>query len=528
MKRSTSHAPLTRWSPLKHTQALVGDIVTGLFCVCATLGCVPLIRCPRGGAAQSVAQQLDARLRDHLAQRTGLLAPHGGDVSGGGGAGGAPRPVLVLLDRSFDVTTPVQHVWTYQPMCADLLGMRLNRVTVPGTAGGGGPGGSAQGSARKSYDVDPEADPFWAAHAGSQFPKVAEEVEAELQKYKASVAAVNRATEAAASAGDRLDASGSADAHLMSAVSSLPELTERKKLIDKHTGIATALLGAIKARSLDAFCVTEEDILSGRADKAAIAALLTGAGGAGGGGKGTAEDRLRLAIVATLAADAPPSTADADATDAALRAGGGDVAALAYVRSLRAFNLTGSTTSGGPPGGGASAAGSGLAALGGASQSNLLDWADRALGQGLNAVAKGVNRLLAAGRTLPVARVVDAILEGKPGSEADDFLVFDPKSPKPGPQPGSSLQQPGGAGTATHGQAGGAGPGVRRDVIVFVVGGGSYAEHQALQEGAQSKQPPPVGGPRTVVYGSTDLLSGPEFTAQLAELGRRMGGGRDT
>ena len=174
-----------------------------------------------------------------------------------------------------------------------------------------------------------------------------------------------------------------------------------------------------------------------------------------------------------------------------------------------------------PCGGGAASAG--LAALGGASQGNLLDWADRALGQGLNAVAKGVNRLLAAGRTLPVARVVDAILEGRPGSEADDFLVFDPKSPKPGPQPGSSLQQPG-SGAGAHGQAGGAGAGVRRDVIVFVVGGGSYAEHRALQEVAQAKQPPPVGGPRTVVYGSTDLLSGPEFTAQLAELGRRMGG----
>ena len=502
----------------KDIEALVGDIVTGLFCVCATLGCVPILRCPRGGAAQSVAQQLDARLRDHLAQRTGLLTSAG---DGGGGAAGAPRPVLVLLDRSFDVTTPVQHVWTYQPMCADLLGMRLNRVTVPGTPGGAPGGGSAQGSARKSYDVDPEADPFWAAHAGSQFPKVAEEVEAELQKYKASVAAVNRATEAAATAGDRLDASGSADAHLMSAVSSLPELTERKKLIDKHTSIATALLGAIKARSLDAFCVTEEDILSGRPDKAAIAALLTGAGG--GGGKGTAEDRLRLAIVATLAADAAPSSADADATDTALRAAGGDVAALAYVRSLRAFNLTGSTTGGGASGGGGGAASAGLAALGGASQGNLLDWADRALGQGLNAVAKGVNRLLAAGRTLPVARVVDAILEGRPGSEADDFLVFDPKSPKPGPQPGSSLQQPG-SGAGAHGQAGGAGAGVRRDVIVFVVGGGSYAEHRALQEVAQAKQPPPVGGPRTVVYGSTDLLSGPEFTAQLAELGRRMGG----
>lgn len=36
---------------------------------------------------------------------------------------------------------------------------------------------------------------------------------------------------------------------LMKAVSSLPELTERKRVIDKHTNIATALLNQIKARS---------------------------------------------------------------------------------------------------------------------------------------------------------------------------------------------------------------------------------------------------------------------------------------
>ncbi len=40
-------------------------------------------------------------------------------------------------------------------------------------------------------------------------------------------------------------------AGLMAAVNSLPQLTEQKRVVDKHTNIASALLRAIKARGLD-------------------------------------------------------------------------------------------------------------------------------------------------------------------------------------------------------------------------------------------------------------------------------------
>lgn len=52
---------------------------------------------------------------------------------------------------------------------------------------------------------------------------------------------------------------------LLSAVSSLPELTERKRTLDKHTNIATALLQEIKRRNLDQFHGIEEDMLAGQA-----------------------------------------------------------------------------------------------------------------------------------------------------------------------------------------------------------------------------------------------------------------------
>lgn len=49
----------------------------------------------------------------------------------------------------------------------------------------------------------------------------------------------------------------------MSAVSSLPELQEKKKVVDKHTNLATALLGQIKARAIDQYFNLEEDLLVG-------------------------------------------------------------------------------------------------------------------------------------------------------------------------------------------------------------------------------------------------------------------------
>lgn len=49
---------------------------------------------------------------------------------------------------------------------------------------------------------------------------------------------------------------------LTSAVSSLPALLEKKRLIDMHTSLATAILDQIKLRKLDLFFELEEKIMS--------------------------------------------------------------------------------------------------------------------------------------------------------------------------------------------------------------------------------------------------------------------------
>jgi hypothetical protein len=190
--------PPSRARPL---QAAVSGIVDGLFSVCVTLGVVPVIRCPRGGAAEHIAGALDAKLRDALKSRNNLLSEGVLGLSAS-----LSRPLLCLFDRNFDLSAAVQHSWTYKPLVQDVLGLRLNRIALQSEAAGPGPGamlaanagacgarvgrcgapthtlllvseeaecglcGAGSCAGKKHYDVD-EKDFFWEACGAFTFPK---------------------------------------------------------------------------------------------------------------------------------------------------------------------------------------------------------------------------------------------------------------------------------------------------------------------------------------------------------------------
>lgn len=92
------------------------------------------------------------------------------------------RPLLILLDRNFDLATPLHHTWTYQAMIHDCFDLKLNRIEMGKSTASSNPTTSSSASS-KTYDLL-NSDKFWKNQKGNPFPVVAESIQEELEKFK--------------------------------------------------------------------------------------------------------------------------------------------------------------------------------------------------------------------------------------------------------------------------------------------------------------------------------------------------------
>ena len=103
----------------------IDSIVDSLFSIVVSLAVVPVIRASPDGAAALVAQRLDERLKGHLIQRQNLFT--GSGMTGAG----FQRPLLILLDRSVDLTAPLHHPWTYQGQLGTASSAETSPLSTP-------------------------------------------------------------------------------------------------------------------------------------------------------------------------------------------------------------------------------------------------------------------------------------------------------------------------------------------------------------------------------------------------------------
>ncbi|KRX37983.1 Sec1 family domain-containing protein 1, partial [Trichinella murrelli] len=321
------------------------------------------------------------------------------------------RPVLIICDRSLDLTTPLHHTWTYQALINEVL---LNRVKLDAN------------SANKAKELDINVnDKFWIAQKGNPFPTVAEAIQEELESYRAKEEDI-------------------------------------RKL--KHS----------MCRKLDVFFEAEEKIMNKQATERSVIDMIKDVE------CGSAEDKMRIALIKYLCTDM--SENEVGQLMQALESIDCDVSAFKYLKRVKQFS---------------SNAASDQYSGGGMKTVNMFS---KLLSQSSQFIMEGVKNLVIPKRNLPLTGIVDAIMEMKNNPEVDGYLQFDPKLYKT-----SVAYAPQGQQQKSKTSF--------NDTIVFMIGGGTYAEYQNLVEYRKS---------RRIIYGCTELVNGCQFLSQLTRLGREI------
>uniref|UniRef100_T1JGN0 Protein sly1 homolog n=1 Tax=Strigamia maritima TaxID=126957 RepID=T1JGN0_STRMM len=452
---------------------IMDSIVECLFSFFVTLGTVPIIRSPRGNAAEKLDKKLRENLRDSRNSLFTTDTIQSGQFS-------FQRPLFVVLDRNLDLATPLHHSWTYQALAHDVLDLKINRVTLEEGLEKSSHAGAKPRTKTKTFDLQ-SMDKFWIHQKGSPFPIVAEAVQGELESYRAQEDEVKRLKSAMGLNGESDEAISMLSdntAKLTSAVSSLPELLEKKRLMDMHTTVATAILDQIKSRKLDVFFEIEEKIQSKTTlDKSLIELFADPEAG-------TPEDKMRLFLIYYICG---PTLTDAEVDQyaAVLKDSGCDLAPLNFTKRWKIYSKL-PLASNQYTGGG----------------TKTISMFSKLMSQGSQFVMEGVKNFVVKKHNLPVTRIVDSLMEMKSLQETDDYRYFDPKllrvtDSSSIPRSRSPFQE----------------------AIVFIVGGGNYIEYQNLVDYARNKS---GGNAKRIVYGCTNLQSPNQFLKQIDQLGKEI------
>lgn len=148
-------------------KSFINRISYGLLSMVRLVGAIPVIRAPRGGAAEMLAHDFCSLLRENLSIRGPAQSLFADCLN----SDARNPPLLLLFDRTSDMSPPLLHTSTYQALIDDLLDHKLNRVTIEPNSMTEKAGSKTK---KQSFDLNTAVDSFFAQYAQAPIPEAVE------------------------------------------------------------------------------------------------------------------------------------------------------------------------------------------------------------------------------------------------------------------------------------------------------------------------------------------------------------------
>lgn len=478
---SNTYSILNKPSSTEETiNTLCDKIADGLFNAIMTTKSIPIIRAPKEGPAEIVAEKLGTKLKDYV------INTKSSSVSVLPGNDTLERSVLIILDRQIDFACMFCHSWIYQCMVFDIFKLERNTITIDSIDK------ETNKLMSKRYDLEP-SDFFWLQNSHLPFPEAAENVETALTQYKEEAADITKRT-GVKNLSD-LDPNLNEDTtQIQEVVKKLPELTAKKNIIDIHVNIFSGLLAQLEDKNLDTFFEIEQGPNSTKI-RTNFQEILND------GKTNNLEDKMRSFIVLYLTSNVGLPKDFINEVEEYFKQKEYNITVLKYIYKLREYMQLSNKTLQNKSLEDGTLNKSTANATNNLSLSSLYNLTEGKLPGSVGNLISGIKKLLPEKKTIPITNVVEAIMDPLNSSEknlktTDNYIYIDPRITR-----GSHSKKPK---RQSYNKS-----------IVFVVGGSNYLEYQNLQEWAHSQ----LHNPKKVIYGGTNIITPEEFLDEISNLG---------
>ena len=220
----------------------ITNIVDSLMSICVTLREIPIIRARSGTTESVIAQMLTDKLST-LNKKSSTFFQRGVST----------RPLLILTDRNYDISTGLMHGWNYQALIKEVLEYKNNRVKLE----------------EKWDDIGVETE-FWNNSKFKIMPDVSDLISTKVKELKSEKEQFQVVAQSLGLSVDENDETtlSEDDQKLLQSGGlakygdKLTLIRELKKEIDMHSSIATSIIEQIKSREIDLLYSYEENFIS--------------------------------------------------------------------------------------------------------------------------------------------------------------------------------------------------------------------------------------------------------------------------